>query len=236
VASPKTLIVIPAFNEEENLKSVINDALEFSAYKNINSQILVINDGSTDQTFAIAKRMGVALANLPFNVGIAQVLQLAIRIGNEFEFEQICIIDGDGQHPVSEIQKILEPSNGREFVVGVRNFQVYPVGIIRRKAINVIIRILHKKFRMRLSDPTSGFRLIPKSCFGILQELDTNTNFLEDTVLIYPLLLSNQIKIKEVEVDMVLRSHGESSSQGFKNVMNYLSLILKLLSMRRLRK
>ena len=207
MVSPKTLIVIPAFNEAGNLESVINDALEFSAYKNINSQVLVINDGSTDQTSAIAKRMGVA---------------------------QICIIDGDGQHPVSEIQKILEPSNGREFVVGVRNFQVYPVGIIRMKAINVIIRILHKKFRMRLSDPTSGFRLIPKSCFGILQELDTNTNFLEDTVLIYPLLLSNQIKIKEVEVDMVLRSHGKSSSQGFKNVMNYLSLILKLLSLRRL--
>ena len=236
MVSPKTLIVIPAFNEEGNLESVINDAVKFSTYKNINSQVLVINDGSTDQTSAIAKRMGVALANLPFNVGIAQVLQLAIRIASEFEFEQICIIDGDGQHPVSEIQKILESSNGREFVVGFRNFQVYPVGNVRMKAISFIIRILHKKFRMKLSDPTSGFRLIPKSCFGLLQGLETNTNFLEDTVLIYPILLNNKIKIKEVEVTMALRSHGESSSQGFKNVMNYLSLILKLLSMRGLKK
>jgi glycosyltransferase involved in cell wall biosynthesis len=236
VVSPKTLIVIPAFNEEGNLESVINDAVVFSSRKKINSQVLVINDGSTDQTSVIAKRMDVALVNLPFNVGIAQVLQLAIRIGSEFEFEQVCIIDGDGQHPVAEIQKMLESSNGREFVVGVRNFQVYPVGNIRIKAINIIIRILHKKYGIKLSDPTSGFRLIPKSCFGIIQELDTNTNFLEDTVLIYPLLLNNQIKIKEVEVNMVLRSHGESSSQGFKNVMNYLSLILKLLSMRKIKK
>ena len=226
---PKVLIAIPCFNEGSNIGNLLTElkAAEFDPRFNVKH--LVINDCSTDDSIDVIRKSNSQAINLPFNYGIMQVFQLSIMIADELDFDYLMIIDGDGQHPVSEIAKLLSVADPATFVIGSRNFAKYPISKIRMKAILLIQFLLMKKLGMDFVDPTSGFRLIPKICFRPMTELNYQTNFLEDTVLILTSLNRSEISFVEVEVNMLTRNSGKSSSRGLQNFLNYISLICKLL-------
>ena len=226
---PKVLIVIPCFNEGVNIGNLLSELKIAEFDPKFEVKHLVINDCSTDDSIDVIRESNSQAINLPFNYGIMQVFQLSIRIADALDFDYLMIIDGDGQHPVSEIGKLLSVADPATFVIGSRNFAKYPISRTRMNAIFLIKFLLKKKLGMEIVDPTSGFRLIPKICFRPMTDLNHQTNYLEDTVLILTSLNRSEVSIIEVEVNMLIRNSGESSSRGLQNILNYISLICKLL-------
>lgn len=227
------LVIVPAFNEELNISQVLGKLHQFSFCEELRIEILAIDDASTDSTLKKIVGAGVNYVALPMNFGITQVFQFANRIALDLGFDFMLIVDGDGQHPISEIYKLMSFRDLNSIVIGTRNFNVYPISKTRFIAIKFLRMILNRKFGILVNDPTSGFRLIPKAAFEVIQNLRHHTNFLEDTVLVLPVLARHGVQIREVEVEMVVRPHGVSSSRGLKNVTNFISCVLQLLAQKR---
>jgi glycosyltransferase involved in cell wall biosynthesis len=231
----RTLIAIPCLNEAENIAGVLAGTIAFASSNQNSIDVLVLNDGSTDETFKIIQEQTKNIINLPFNIGISQVFQLAVRVADELNYDFLVIIDGDGQHPVAEVAKLLSVADPATYIIGARNFQTYPFSITKKIAIGIIRRLLKIRFGISLTDPTSGLRVVPKACFDQIQNLKNATNYLEDTVLIFPLLQHSTVVCREVEVKMNTRAGGKASSTGLNNILNYLSLVGKLLISKRKR-
>jgi hypothetical protein len=101
----RTLIIIPAYNEEHALPLFISELKQTK----IAADLLVINDGSTDQTAKAAEAAGAWVLNLPLNLGIGGAMQTGFRVAWDFGYDIAVQMDGDGQHPVAGLEKILAP-------------------------------------------------------------------------------------------------------------------------------
>src|SRR5438309_5436397 len=95
-----TLIVIPAFNEEESLPAVLSELADALPQ----ADVLVVDDGSSDATADVAQRHGVPVARLPFNLGIGGALRTGFRYAASRGYDQVVQLDADGQHDPSEIR------------------------------------------------------------------------------------------------------------------------------------
>jgi glycosyltransferase involved in cell wall biosynthesis len=100
---PRTLVIIPAFNEEESLERVVTEVQESRL-----GDILVIDDGSFDRTAAVAFAQGARVARLPFNLGIGAAVQTGFKYALKLGYGFVLRVDGDGQHAISEAKPLLE--------------------------------------------------------------------------------------------------------------------------------
>jgi len=115
----KTLVIIPAYNEGENIKEVI----ESVSKQEPRAKILVIDDGSSDNTASIAKKTQKAeIIILPYNLGIGGAVQTGFKYANQNKYDVVVRVDGDGQHRVDQIKKILQPILNQEanIIIGSR--------------------------------------------------------------------------------------------------------------------
>ena len=112
----KILIIVPAYNEEASLPGVIRDLREHMP----SADVLVVNDGSRDATELVARKLGVMVLDLPFNLGIGGAVQAGYLYAERNGYDVAVQFDGDGQHLASEIKKLLEPleANRADLVVG----------------------------------------------------------------------------------------------------------------------
>jgi glycosyltransferase involved in cell wall biosynthesis len=172
VASPQTLntppfawpaggvVLIPAFNEEESLPPLLAEVRrELPALT-----IVVINDGSADQTAAVARAAGVHVLDLPFNLGVGGGTQVGFQFALHHGFQYALRLDADGQHPPSEAWKLMKAmmDSPSDLIVGSR-FGVTKVNIstrFRYVGIKSLAMFLSMICRARISDPTSGFWLV----------------------------------------------------------------------------
>ena len=99
----KTLVIVPAYNEEANISGVITDLRENFP----EGDILIVNDGSKDKTELIAKGLSVNVLSLPYNLGIGGAMQAGYRYAKEYDYDIAIQFDGDGQHIASEIKKLI---------------------------------------------------------------------------------------------------------------------------------
>src|SRR4030065_2249508 len=97
-------VIIPAYNEAERIASTIADIRKF-----INADIIVVNDGSTDNTVSEAKAAGAAVLELPFNLGYGAALQTGLKYALKKGYEFTVQMDADGQHDPSAIQSLIKP-------------------------------------------------------------------------------------------------------------------------------
>ena len=100
---PKILVIVPAYNEEEGIEQVILSLKRYTPY----ADIVVINDGSTDDTRAVAERAGAAVLHLSCNLGIGGAVQTGYRYAAENGYDYAVQIDGDGQHNPADLNKLL---------------------------------------------------------------------------------------------------------------------------------
>jgi glycosyltransferase involved in cell wall biosynthesis len=154
----KVLVIVPAFNEAANIRAVAEDLSGFAG------DILVVNDGSTDETAKVAEELGLAHVSHPFNLGIGGAVQTGLKYAFENGYELAIQLDGDGQHRADQIELIVEPyRNGEaDLVIGARTLPGgYKMGITRWIGSRIFFLLIKLLSGKRIQDSTSGFR-----CYG----------------------------------------------------------------------
>jgi len=118
----KVLIVIPCYNEEASLPSVLDELHQAILPGGYQMEIAVINDCSKDNTVAVARKHKATVLDLPVNLGIGGAVQTGIRYARLNDFDIAIQLDGDGQHPPKELAKLVghHLESGANIVIGSR--------------------------------------------------------------------------------------------------------------------
>ena len=205
----KILIIIPAYNESGNIKRTVEEVDSLG----LALTIFVVDDGSFDATAAEAKRAGAMVASLPFNIGIGGAVQTGFKYALKEGYDFAVQVDGDGQHDVSYLGKLLKPliSQEADMVVGSRflpPYLGYRSSFVRRIGIHFFARLISFLTRVRITDPTSGFRAYNKKLIKIFAS-DYPQDFPEPEAVV--LAKRFGAAVMEVPVQMRKRATGNSS-------------------------
>lgn len=206
------LVVIPAFNEESNIASVVTEVRRegFAA--------LVVDDGSTDRTAEVAELAGAVVLHLPVNLGVGGALRCAFRFAVVNGFVTVVQCDADGQHDPREISRLLRTmaDSQADLVVGSRFTEGRPhdVGFGRRLAMSRLAHRASRETGAHITDATSGFRAIGGSLLGAFAA-SYPSEYLSDTVEALARAGRGGHKVVEVGVRMRPRASGLSSASTF---------------------
>jgi glycosyltransferase involved in cell wall biosynthesis len=207
-AALRCLAVVPAHNEEATVAGVIGEIRRFDR----DFEVLVIDDGSTDETAKAARLAGAEVISLPFNLGIGGAVQTGLQYAHENGFDIAVQVDGDAQHDPLEIPKILGPIlEGRaDLVVGSRFLGEgeYEPPVSRLLGIKLLARLVSFLVRERVTDTTSGFRAVNSRAIALFAaDYPHDYPEVEATVLVF----RHRLRLVEVPVRMRLRGAGVSS-------------------------
>ncbi len=185
-------VVIPAYNESKRIGLVIERILEFN--KDIDRKdIIVVDDGSTDQTAEVAESYGVTVMKNCKNLGKGNSVIKGIEASrNEF----VVLIDGDGQHDPRHIPKLIEALDECDLVIGSRFLQKNEIPFERRFLNFVASEVISFFGRKRITDPLSGMRALRKSKF----RFEKNDYRIDLEMVFYA--LRNDLKIREVPINV----------------------------------
>lgn len=225
----KLLIVIPAYNEEENIESVV----KYIRDKYRQYDYIVVNDGSKDQTAEICKKNNYELLNLPINLGLAGAFQAGLKYAYEKGYQYAIQFDADGQHRPEFIEAMLKRmEEGYDIVIGsrfVNEKKNRSMRMLGSKMLTVAIKLTTGK---RVADPTSGMRMFSRN---MIKEFAHNLNYgPEPDTISY--LLKNGAKISEVPVKMEERQFGESYLNFTGSAKYMLKMLISILFVQNFRK
>ena len=224
---PKTLIVMPAWNEEECIGEVL-DKIK-SGYPNLD--ILVVDDGSEDGTPAVAKEKGALVVSHNENLGVAAAIQTSRIYALDHGYDFIVFCDADGQHNTSDISKILNPllRGAADFVIGSRELGSY-VGHesillkLPRYFCSAVTSLLVWK---RIRDTTSGFKGWNREVIEYLKTVYETSDklHLSTTNDIEEILLASKRDAKIIEVPVTMLSReGKSKIYATHNLFYFLTV------------
>lgn len=230
----KTLVIIPAYNEELNIMRVVKD-LEENAK---DCDFVVINDCSKDNTIQVLLKNSVNFIDLPINLGIGGGVQTGYHYALRNGYDIAIQFDGDGQHDARYISKLISPIEKGEanVVIGSRFLEKegFQSSAIRRFGINFLSKLIYMLCGIRVTDVTSGMRAVDKKIINLYAE-----QYAQD----YPepeAILSAGVagaKIKEIPVQMRERIAGESSISAWKSIYYMIkvsfALVIERTTMRR---
>ncbi|MBP8981082.1 MAG: glycosyltransferase family 2 protein [Syntrophobacterales bacterium] len=213
------LIVIPAFNEGRSIRGLIESIR--SCYPQ--GDLIVVDDGSTDNTAAEIMAAGAKRLAHPFNLGYGVTVQSGYKYALEKGYEYLLQIDGDGQHDPRHIPEMFrEIKNGYcDLVMGSRFLMPgsYPVDPLKLAAINLFRMIVTCTTGQRITDPTSGYQCMNRKVFQYFTEDDFPTDYPDANIVIA--LLRRGFRVREMPVRMVPNAEGRSMHRGVFKVMYY---------------
>jgi glycosyltransferase involved in cell wall biosynthesis len=207
--SPRTVAVVPAFDEEEAIAGVVRDVRAFDP----EIDVVVVDDGSRDRTADAAAAAGAVVVRLPFNLGIGAAVQTGFRYALERDYDVAVRLDGDGQHDAAELPKLLAPLERDEadVVTGSRfhgDDGSYRPPLGRRLGITWFAKLVSMLSRQRVTDTTSGFQALNRPAIALFaRDYPSDYPEVEATVL----LLKHRLRLVEVQVEMRERETGSSS-------------------------
>lgn len=214
------LIIIPAYNEAENIERVVNNLIEnYPQY-----DYVVVNDGSSDDTRKICAKKGYNFLDLPINVGLAGAIRAGNRYANYHGYDYAVQIDGDGQHDPKYIKDMLEKmrSAQADIIIGSRfkeKKKPHSMRMLGSRIISGAIKLTTGG--KKIEDVTSGMRLFNKR---MIKNFGYNMHYSpEPDTIAY--LLNCGIKIEEIQVEMYERIAGTS----YLNLKNSVWYMLKML-------
>ena len=224
----KILLIIPAYNEEENIKKTIEKIENFSN----EIDYIVINDGSTDNTEQILLENKIKHIKLIHNLGIGGAVQTGYKYAYENNYDIAIQFDGDGQHDVNYISNICEPLiNGQaDMCIGTRyldkSASEFQSTFMRRFGSNIITIFIKIFAGKKITDPTSGFRAANRK---VITEFAKNypTEYPEPESTVS--LLVNGYNVTEVPVSMNERTGGVSSIRLWKSVDYMVKVVLAII-------
>jgi len=230
------LAIIPAYNEEQNVRMVIEEIRKCA--KDID--IVVVDDCSMDDTSSVAKSSGADVIELCSNIGYGGSVQTGFRYAISRGYDFAIQIDADGQHDPRCIEKLLRPVRdgevdvaiGSRFLGAVR----YKVPLIRKLGMVLFSRIVSFVVKQRISDPTSGYQALNRKVLRFFAYDNYPSDYPDaDTIM---LMSFAGFRIKEVPVTMRDRCHGDSMHSALKSFYYlykmFLSMFVLLLRRRRL--
>ena len=208
----KIAAIVPAYNEEKAIAAVVNDISALAKAEKFVITFVVVNDCSKDSTSEIIAKLNCVALNLPVNLGIGGAVQTGFKYAYENGFDYAIQIDGDGQHPASEIPKLVNLISENKFdvVIGSRflSKEGFQSSAIRRFGINYFKWLNRFLVGVTINDSTSGFRIINKKALAIVSENYPDEYPEPEAIILYSL---NKLKIGEVSVTMKERQGGVSS-------------------------
>jgi len=220
------LAVIPAYNESATVAGVVERVRERVPF----FDVVVVNDGSTDDTAAVARAAGADVLELPFNLGIGGAVQAGFVYAKENGYRYMTQVDGDGQHEPQEISALLEamaadPSLdvvcGSRFIVPGK----YMAPVSRRTGIHMFAFLLSRIVGQPVTDPTSGFRLYNRRAIELFAA-DYPHDYPEVEAVL--MLHNHRLRMREVPVRMFERGGGRSSIGSGKSVYYMIKVLLAL--------
>ena len=226
---PRLLIVIPAYNEEENIVRVVDDLTRrFPQY-----DYVVVNDGSRDKTAALCRAHGYRLIDLPVNLGLAGAFQTGLRYAADNGYDCAMQLDADGQHRPEYIPAMLEELvDGADIVIGSRFLTVKKPKTLRMVGSYIISWSIRLTTGRAICDPTSGMRLFNRA---MVEEFAQNLNYgPEPDTISY--LIKNGAAVKEVQVEMGERIAGHSYLTMMKSVQYMVKMAISILLIQWFRK
>ncbi len=225
LAALRRVAIVPAFNEERNVGRVLDELRALDP----GLDVVVVSDGSTDGTVAVAASRGAHVISLPFNLGIGGAVQTGFRYAWEEGYELAVRLDGDGQHDPAELRDLVAPvvageadlAIGSRFVAGGG----YRSSAARRIGIRILARVVSWIAGQRLTDTTSGFQAANRRAIGVYAaDLPHDYPEVEGMVM----AIKHRIRLVEVPVTMREREHGRSSIGALASVYYMVKILLAL--------
>lgn len=220
----KTFIVIPAYNEESSLGGVIKN-LKKKGYENI----IVVNDGSRDNTSKIAKKTGVIVYDLLINCGLGVALKTGIDSAIIYGADVIVTFDSDGQHNPNDIKRIVKPllKNETEFVIGSRLLDKRQMPFLRTIGNRGLDLVTFLLFGIWVTDTQSGLRGFSKKA---AQKIRITSERMEVSSEIIKEIKRNKLKFKQVPIKTIYTKY--SLEHGQNNVFNGFKIAYELIMKR----
>ncbi|MFZ5986086.1 MAG: glycosyltransferase family 2 protein [Bacillota bacterium] len=221
----KILTIIPAYNEEKTIGNVVR-RISIHAPQ---ADILVVNDGSKDNTSERAREAGATVIELPYNLGIGGAMQTGYIYARDNDYDVAIQVDADGQHDPSFINDLLEPilSNTADVVLGSRYVSktCYRSAVFRRMGMIFFSFLVSILINQKLKDTTSGFRAVNKKVISFFANCYP-VDYPEVDVLVK--LKRNNFKITELAVQMFERQGGKSSITTLRSLYYMIKVSLSL--------
>jgi glycosyltransferase involved in cell wall biosynthesis len=221
----RTLIVIPAFNEQATVAKVVAEVLE----KLPGTSVLVVDDGSADNTTRVAVAAGALVATLPFNLGVGGAMRVGFRYASENGYDCVVQIDADGQHDPANTPALVAELATADLVLGARfaGQGEYAATGPRRWAMRVLARALSGIAHTRLTDATSGYRASGPRAVALFAE-HYPAEYLGDTIEALVIAARSGLVIRQLPVSMRPRSGGVPSHNPFKSAAYLARAVLAL--------
>ncbi|MDE7247883.1 MAG: glycosyltransferase family 2 protein [Lachnospiraceae bacterium] len=222
----KILVIIPAYNEADNIVNVVKDMMAQAPQYDY----LVVNDGSTDKTLAICEQENFRYLDLSINMGIGGAVQAGYIYAYKNNYDIAVQMDGDGQHDVAYLEKLLEPitANEADVVIGSRFLKKegFQTSASRRTGINILSALILITTGKRIKDVTSGYRAVNRMFIEIYSK-DYPTDYPEPEAIVSAIMHLG--RVREVPVQMRAREGGVSSITLKKSIYYMIKVTLAIL-------
>lgn len=222
----KVLIIIPAYNEEENIGRVVRQMIDMAPQYDY----LVVNDGSSDSTIDICRRESFSYLDLPINMGIGGAVQAGYVYAEKNGYDIAVQMDGDGQHDIAYLDRLLDPilKNEADIAIGSRFIEKegFQSTAGRRMGINILSGLIWITTGKKIMDVTSGYRAVNRRFITIYSN-DYPADYPEPEAIVAAIM--HRGRIKEVPVKMHAREGGTSSITLKKSVYYMIKVSLAIL-------
>lgn len=215
----RVLIVLPALNEENNVGTVVTKVRAALP----DAGVLVVDDGSTDNTSARARAAGADVARLAVNLGVGGAMRTGYRYAKTRGYDVVVQVDADGQHDPDELAALLAGLDDADLVIGSRfaGKGSYKAGGPRRWAMIALSIVFSRLAKTKLTDVTSGFKAAGPRAVDLFASYYP-AEYLGDTVESLVMALRARLVVKEIPVVMLERMSGRPSASPLRAAI-YLS-------------
>ena len=222
----KVLVIIPAYNESENIVQVVNHMMEQAPQYDY----LVVNDGSTDDTLKLCRRENFQYLDLSINMGIGGAVQMGYIYARKYDYDIAVQMDGDGQHDIMYLDRLLEPiiKGEADVVIGSRFLEKegFQSSASRRMGINILSFLIRLTTGKRIMDVTSGYRAVNRMFIEIYSK-DYPMDYPEPEAIVSAIMHLG--RVREIPVRMRAREGGVSSITLKKSVYYMIKVTLAIL-------
>lgn len=203
----KIAIGLPAYNEEKNIAGII------SKLQDLSYDVIICNDGSTDDTEKISTKMGAKVISHKRNKGYGAAIRSLFEKARDEEYDILVTFDADGQHRTEDIKKVILPIVNEEsdIVIGSRfsGEETTKIPTYRKMGIKVLTNLVNSKTGNKITDSQSGFRAYSKKILANVLPSESGMGVSTEI-----LIKANQKKFKIIEVPITILYEGDTSTHN----------------------